>query len=170
MPGKLVVGKGVTLVVVPEKEYASKINEIVSAASSSHSRICYTSLSKPCSTLSQSFSKNGIDTKKILFIECGGSSGGESGQVVHVSSPKALTEISIAISKVIDMGKIEILIFDSLSTLLVYADSSTVVKFAHSIITMLRSKGVDGMLMCAKSSQSEAIVKDITMFTDNVME
>jgi hypothetical protein len=170
MGSKLAIGKGITVISVPEKEYASKINGLVSSAASSYTRICYTSLNKPYSTLSQSFRKSGIDLKKILFIECSGKTGGgKQEQVVYVSSPKALTEISITIGKVIEMGKIEVLIFDSLSTLLVYADPSTVVKFTHSLITILRSKSVSGLLMCAKSSQSESILKDISMFADKMV-
>ena len=170
MGSKLAIGKGITLISVPEKEYASKVNEAVSSAASSYTRICYTSLNKPYSTLSQSFKKSGIDLKKILFIECSGNAdGGKLEQVVYVSSPRALTEMCITIGKVIDMGKIEILIFDSLSTLLVYTDPSTVLKFTHSLITMLRSKSVSGILVCA-SSQSEAIIKDISMFADKMVE
>jgi hypothetical protein len=170
MGSKLAIGKGIIVMVVPEKEYSSRINEVVSSAASSYSRICYTSLNKPCSTLSESFRKSGVDLKKILFIECSGKTGdGKQEQVVYVSSPKALTEMSITIGKVIEMGKIEVLIFDSLSTLLVYADPSTVLKFTHSLITMLRSKSVSGILVCA-SSQSEAILKDISMLADKMVE
>ena len=170
MGSKLVIGKGVTVMVIPEKEYTSKINNLVSSAASSYARICYTALNKPCSILSQSFKKSGIDLKKILFIECSGKTvDGKVEQVVYVSSPRALTEMCITIGKVIETGKIEVLIFDSLSTLLVYTDPSTVLKFTHSLITMLRSKSVSGILVCA-SSQSEAIIKDISMFADKMVE
>jgi hypothetical protein len=171
MKGKLVIEKGIIVMAIPEKEYASRLNDVVSSAASSYSRICYTSLNKPYSVLSESFKKSGVDLKKILFIECTGKAdSGKQEQVVYVSSPKALTEMSITIGKVIEMGKIEVLIFDSLSTLLVYADPSTVVKFTHSLITILRSKNVSGFLMCTKSGQSEAIIKDISMFADKVVE
>jgi len=171
MGSKLAIEKGVTVMVIPEKEYASKMNDVVSSTASSYTRICYTSLNKPYSILSQSFKKSGIDLKKILFIECSGKTGdGKWEQVVYVSSPKALTEICITIGKVIEMGKIDVLIFDSLSTLLVYTDPSTVVKFTHSLISILRSKNVSGVLVCAKSSQSESIIKDISMFADNMLE
>jgi hypothetical protein len=89
--------------------------------------------------------------------------------VVNVSSPKALTEMSITIGKVLELGKIEALIFDSLSTLLVYTDPSTVVKFTHSLISLLRSKNVSGLLMCVEGGASSNMVKDISMFADKVV-
>ncbi|MCJ7646936.1 hypothetical protein MUO65_08610 [bacterium] len=161
--------KGITIFLFSEKDYARKMENIMLSTSSAYSRICYVSLNKPHAVLSDSFKKSGIDLKKIFFIECtGNAGGGKWEQVVYVSSPKALTEMSITIGKVIEMGKIEALIFDSLSTLLVYEDPSTIVKFTHSLISILRSKNVSGFLMCAKSGQSEAIIKDISMFADRV--
>ncbi len=160
----------IAVFVIPEKEYASQLRSIISSASSSYSRICYVSLNKPYSSVLDSIKKNGADPKKFFFIDCTENQADEkAGQVVNVSSPKALTEMSITIGKVLEIGKIEALIFDSLSTLLVYEDPSTIVKFTHSLISILRSKNVSGFLMCAKSGQSEAIIKDISMFADRVV-
>jgi hypothetical protein len=161
---------GVTIFLVSDKNYASKIKGMASSASSSYSRICYVSLNKPHSVISESLKKQGVEIKKFFFIDCTGKQGQEAGQVVYISSPKALTEMCITIGKVIEMGKIEALIFDSLSTLLVYADSSTVVKFTHSLISILRSKNVSGFLACVKGGPSEGMIKDISMFVDKVVE
>jgi len=164
-----VAGKGITVFVTPDKDYASQMKAIISSASSAYKRICYVSLNKPYAVVSDSLKKQGIGLEKFFFIECTGKSGEGSGQVVYVSSPKALTEMSITIGKVLEMGKIEALIFDSLSTLLVYADASTVVKFTNSLISMLRSKGVAGFLTCLKGGIGSDIVKDISMFADKVV-
>jgi hypothetical protein len=161
----------IAVFVIPEKEYASKLKEIVSSASSSYSRICYVSLNKPYSSVLDSIKKNGADPKKFFFIDCTENQADEkAGQVVNVSSPKALTEMSITIGKVLELGKIEALIFDSLSTLLVYTEPFTVVKFTHSLISMLRSKSTRGFLICIKGGSSEGVIKDISMFADRVVD
>jgi len=167
--GSVAGGKGITVFVTPDKDYASQMKAIVSSASSSYKRICYVSLNKPYPVVSDSLKKQGMSLEKFFFIDCTGKSREGSGQVVYVSSPKALTEMSITIGKVLEMGKIEALIFDSLSTLLVYADASTVVKFTNSLISMLRSKGVAGFLTCLKGGIGSDIVKDISMFADKVV-
>jgi hypothetical protein len=162
--------KGIAIFVIPEKEYTSQLKGIISSTSSSYSRICYVSLNKPYSSVLDAIKKSGTDTKKFFFIDCTENQADEkAGQVVNVSSPKALTEMSITIGKVLDLGKIEALIFDSLSTLLVYEEPSTVVKFTHSLISSLRGKKVSGFLMCLEGGKGAELVKDISMFADRVM-
>ena len=162
--------EGITIFVITETEYTSQLKGIISSASSSYSRICYVSLNKPCSTVLDTIKKYGVDPKKFFFIDCTeGQVDEKAGQVVNVSSPKALTEMSITIGKVLDLGKIEALIFDSLSTLLVYEEPFTVVKFTHSLISSLRGKKVSGFLMCLEGGKTTDIIKDISMFADRVV-
>jgi len=160
----------IAVFVIPDKLYVSKIKELVSSLSSDYSRICYVSLNKPYPVISESLKKQGIDTKKFFFVDCTGNPSKNEGQVVYVSSPKALTEMSITITKVLEMGKIEALIFDSLSTLLIYEQPSTVVKFTHSLISALRSRNAAGFFMCLKGGTGSEIVKDISMFADRIEE
>ena len=158
----------ITVFSIPEKSYASKMKDIVASMSSSYGRICFVSVSKPYSSALESVKKYGADPKKFFFVDCTESRVQETGQVVNVSSPKALTEMNITINKVIDLGKIEALIFDSLSTVLVYSDTSTVVKFSNSLISSLRSKKVAAALICIEGGKNAELVKDISMFADGV--
>ncbi|MCX6814351.1 MAG: hypothetical protein NTY20_01735 [Candidatus Aenigmarchaeota archaeon] len=162
--------KGITIFLFSEKDYARKMENIMLSTSSAFSRICYVSLNKPYSVISESLKKQGIDTKKFFFIDCTENHADEkAGQVVNVSSPKALTEMSITIGKVLELGKIEAMVFDSLSTLLVYEDPSTVVKFTHSLISSLRGKKVSGVLVCLEGGKGTGLIKDISMFADRVV-
>ncbi len=160
----------IKLFMISNKDYDSKIRDIVSSASSSYKRICYVSINKPYSVISDSLKKQGIDIKKLFFVDCTGNPCKTEGQVVRVSSPKALTEMSITINKVLELGRIEALIFDSLSTLLIYADPSTVVKFTHSLISSLRGKKASGVLVCVEGGKNAELVKDISMFADRVVK
>lgn len=169
MTGKIKSEKGIILFVIPEKNYASAIGSIASSVSSAYSRICYVCLSKPYQAILDSFKKHGISQSKFFFVDCTGKGSEGKEQVVYVSSPKALTEMSITIGKVIQLGKIEALILDSLSTLLVYEQPSTVVRFVHSLISMLRENKVNGYMICLKGGMNLGVVKDISMFADRVM-
>jgi hypothetical protein len=160
----------ISVFVISDKSYASGMKGIISSLSSDYSRICYVSLNKPYSAVLDAIKKCGADTKKFFFVDCTESHADEkSGQVVNVSSPKALTEMSITIGKVRELGRIEALVFDSLSTLLVYEEPSTVVKFAHSLISMLRAKKAAGVLVCVEGGKSAELVKDISMFADRAV-
>jgi len=159
----------IVVFVVSDKDYTLRLKDIISSASSRYNRICFVSLSKPYDIISDSLKAHGIDLRKLFFISAGNPSKAE-GQVVYISSPKALTELSITISKVIEMGEIEALIFDSLSTLLVYEQSSTVLKFAHSLISLLREKKSSGFLLLMKGSAGLEVLKDLSMLADRVIE
>jgi KaiC/GvpD/RAD55 family RecA-like ATPase len=161
----------IAIFVISDKQYASKMKELVSSLSSDYKRICYVSVNKPYSVVLESIKKYGADPKKFFFVDCTEKQeGGEKGgQVVFVSSPKALTEMSITISKVLELGKIEVLVFDSLSTLLMYEEPSTVVKFVHSLISTLRAKKAAGILVCLEGGKNAELTKDISMFADSTL-
>ena len=161
--------KEIAVFVIAEKDYSRRLKEMVCAASSAYSRICFVSLNKPYNTISSSFEGCKAEMKKFFFIDCTGKSKESEGQVVFVSSPKALTEMSITIGKVLDLGKIDAVIFDSLSTLLFYEEPSTVIKFTHSLISLLRYRKAAGMLLCLEGGKNTDLVKDISMFADKVV-
>ena len=158
----------ISVFLVSDRNYASKMKELACSISSDYSRICYVSLNKPCGAVSDNLKKWGANPGKFFIIDCTGKQAKE-GQVVFVSSPKALTEMSITTGKVIDLGKIEALIFDSLSTLLAYEEPSTVVKFTHSLISVFRAKKIIGVLVCLEGGKNTELVKDISMFVDRVV-
>lgn len=163
----------IILVLVPNDKYSEKINEITEIAAKLSEKICYVSANKPYTTLIKNFEKSKIDTSKFCFIDCvtRSAAGSEAGgRVVCVSSPKALTEMNIAMKKVLDADKPGITVFDSLSTLLIYEDSSVVTRFVHSIISVFRSLGSKGVLISLKDEVKNELVKDLSMFVDKVVE
>ncbi len=158
------------MLLVSNKNYYSIVKKTAKSVSSMNKRICYVSLNKPYETLSRDFKKESINLKKFFFIDCISKKRKEEGQVIYVSSPKALTEINIVMKKVIKTGKIESTIFDSLSTLMVYEGSSSVVRFAHSIVSMFRETGSKGILISLRGDMKTDIIKDLNMFVDDVVE
>ncbi|MEM5812541.1 MAG: hypothetical protein QW286_02370 [Candidatus Aenigmatarchaeota archaeon] len=171
MKGPVASGKGeIEVLVFSDKDYSKKIIELSSSVSSSFSRICYVTLNKPSSVVSESLKKSGVSTEKFFFVDCTGKPERKEGQAVYVSSPKALTEMSITITKVLELGKVDALIFDSLSTLMIYEEPSVVLKFFHSVLSSLRSRRVSGFFVCLKGGTGSGVLKDISMFADRVVE
>lgn len=163
----------IILVLVPNERYSEKINDIAGIAASFGEKVCYVSTNKPYTTLMKNFEKDKTDTSKFCFIDCvtksaAGSAAG--GKVVCVSSPKALTEMNIAMKKLLEANKPGITVFDSLSTLLIYEESSVVTRFVHSIISVFRSLGSKGVLIALKDEVKNELVKDLSMFVDKVVE
>src|SRR3989344_8257585 len=97
----------VIVMVVSKTGYETGIEHATSLVSKKYGEICYISLNKPYTTLGEIFSRKGIDVKKIIFIDCvTGRAAKENGyNVITVSSPKALTQLSIAITE--EIGRSE---------------------------------------------------------------
>ncbi len=158
---------------LPDNVYSERMKEIAKIVSKLSERVCYVTLNKPYKTLLKDFEKNRIDSNKFFFVDCVTKKVKDeeaSEQVVYVSSPKALTEINIVMKKVLNAGKIDSTIFDSLSTLLVYEGSHAVVRFSHSIISMFRTLGSKGILISLREDMQNELINDLNMFVDKVVE
>tara|TARA_Y100000310_G_C20676263_1_gene813256 strand:- start:2453 stop:2977 length:525 start_codon:yes stop_codon:yes gene_type:complete len=85
--------------------------------------ISYVSLNKTYPAVKENLKNNGVNTDNIVFIDCISKTvmkrPPQAENCYYISSPGALTEISIAISKFLRHG-FNYVIFDSLTSLLVY--------------------------------------------------
>ncbi len=169
---KEIKGHDILVFLISEKNYSESLKDIVDVSTKNFKKTCYVSLNKPYDTLIPMFQKAGIKTRNFIFIDCVkvGIKGFSDVKVVFVSSPKALTEMDIAIKKALDKEKFDGLVFDSLSTLLVYEEPSTLIKFSHSVISKLRSAGVKGIFLALKDDVKSELMKDLSMFVDKVVE
>ncbi len=160
----------VVVFVVPSKNYRTALEEIVGAATKIHNMICYLSLNKPYTTLTKEFKGGGIDTKKILFIDCvkGVDEKQKEGQVLFVSSPDALTELSITVTKALLMH-VDCILFDSLSTLLVYGSQASAIKFTHLLVSKLRISEKGCIFICLEEDAHEDFIKNLGMFSDKII-
>ena len=163
---KYISKNDIVVFLIPNKKYSAALDNIIKTVSKSYKKICYVSLNKPCYTVAKAFSEAKADTKKLFFIDCVSQNARQSKgiNVSYVSSPKALTELNIAINKVLGIQKTEIIVFDSLSTLLVYQQTQTIIKFVHSIISTLRNKSSKAVFLCLKEDIKTDLIKDISMF------
>jgi len=144
----------ITLLLLPNESYSKRVNDIARIVSES-GKTCYVAANKPHQTLMKEFEKSGIDSKNFFFIDCVTKGSPTDEKVIYVSSPKALTEMNIAIKKVLEMEKIKLTLFDSLSTLL---------------ISVFRTLGSKGVLITLKDDAKSELIKDLNMFVDKVVE
>ncbi|MFH0861713.1 MAG: ATPase domain-containing protein [Candidatus Altiarchaeota archaeon] len=135
-------------------------------------KICYISLNRPYTSLVKTFKKGGLDTERIYFIDAITRTAQipqECKECEFVSSPGALTELSVTISKVMDGGQYKYIVFDSLSTLLVYESDTTIAKFVHFLMAKVRVAGCNALFTCLKQDAESVLIKDINMFADKVI-
>lgn len=165
---KILDGKQIVLLVLPSRTYGEKVLRLVKQ--SNHQKLLYVTLNNPYTVLVELYKKNGIEKGHCFFID-GISASNKikraADDCIFIDSPSALTQLSIAITQVIKTFKPEIMIFDSLSTLLIYLPEKSIIAFQQSLSTKL--KGLEVRVLFPILENKE-LINNISMFVDDVVE
>jgi len=147
----------------------------------------YITVNRPFSTLMDIMEKHGIDTEKIFFIDCitkmipapkGISLVPQKKfevkkNCIFIPSPARLTEIGLALSEALagmKNPKNKFLYLDSLSTLSIYNDLTTIAKFVHFLTTRVRLFGVVGLIMCVEKKMDDKLFNILSEVCDITIE
>ncbi|MBN2331154.1 MAG: hypothetical protein JXC85_05045 [Candidatus Aenigmarchaeota archaeon] len=168
---KELVNNKILLVSFKSKDYREGLKNLLEFSLNKYKKSCYVTLNDPHESIVRKLNERQLS--KMFFIDCVTCSiktPKQEENVVFVSSPRALTEISIAIKKAIDMGGMESLILDSISAMLVYEQSLNVMKFVHKQVLALREANLICYLIIMREDVSEELMKDLAMFVDKIVE
>jgi KaiC/GvpD/RAD55 family RecA-like ATPase len=160
----------VILVVVEKEKYLSELITVIKEIESIADKTCYVSLTQPYQALLETLKKNSINPEKFRFIDVLTNTVKEEKSTdacTYVSSPSALTEISVAFSKVSEGAKFAIV--DSITTLLIYEDENSVIRFTHSLMTKTRILGQKTIFIALREDKDNNLIKDLHMFVDKVI-
>lgn len=151
--------------------YRVKMKELMGVLPTLFKKLCYVTVNDPYKTLVDSIAPD--VNSEIFWIDCVTSevkTPKPEKNVVFVSSPHALTEISIAVKKVLEKGGMEFFIFDSISAMLVYEKPPNVLKFVHGLVLAFREADLNASFVILGEDVSEEVMKDLAMFVDKVVE
>ncbi len=171
--GKSIKEGNTVLVVVPvAKLIEINTNLLKWYISKKNYEVVYVTVNKPFSTLIEGFQKAKIETSKIFIIDAVSPRGGlRTGNAVFIGSPKELTNISITTTSTIKKLKTaKVLIFDSISTLLVYNKLKIVKEFVHFITNEMKNLKVTFVMSCIKEMTDEKTIGELRAFVDDVIE
>lgn len=137
----------------------------------------YITFNRPYSTLKEAVEKQGIDSSKLFFIDlitetAGGKvERGAGERCFYVSSPKNLTELSILMEQaMLRLPRERRFVFiDSISTMLIYNDPDTVLRFVHSLTGKMRLLGITGIIFLLEKESDEKFRAQISQFCDAVI-
>jgi hypothetical protein len=168
---KELASNDVILLIVGEN-YNQTIIGIIQDIVKKRTNCCYVSLNKPYAQLIKDFNKTGVSHESTIFVDAISGTVGHSSKAnncINVSSPNALTELNITITGVCSHTP-QLLIFDSLSALLVYEKGANATKFIHSIINTLRIHKVKGLFLVLESDANTDFIKSVEMFADKTIQ
>lgn len=168
------VGKDQTaLLIVPDEIYRKTLADVVKQAAKGYKRILYVTLNEPYDVLAKDFKDRKIPLDKFYFIDARTAVSNPSPRPVKnctfVSSPEALTELKIAITKGCERHKPEIVVLDSVSTLLSYLSDWTITRWMHDVIIKFKESNTAAVLLCLKRDEKSFLVKDISMFVGKII-
>ncbi|MFH1587057.1 MAG: hypothetical protein ABID38_04330 [Candidatus Diapherotrites archaeon] len=161
------------LLLIPNKQYTKGILKLAKYMSDNYNKICYVSLNEFYDSLSTNLEKINADPSKFFIVDAITKTANtnilEKSNATFVSSPNALVELSLAITDCLETQNPDVLILDSISTLLIYEKESTVTKFVHSLIGKIKVAGSDCFLTALEGDSDNETISDLGMFVDNFL-
>lgn len=166
----------ILLATVNAKDYYSTnlsiIRHLVTTESNSG---VYVTLNKPFAVIKKELQKNKVNTGMIIFIDAVTETGGKAKKTkdcLFIGNPENLSDISIAMDQAVRAlpGEGKFVFFDSLSTLLVYNNANTVVKFIRFLATKMREWKVKGIIISLQRESDNELIDLLTQVCDLKIE
>jgi hypothetical protein len=131
----------------------------------------------PYHILTKLYKENGIDTTTVSFVDAVtrnsvGSAENIPGVVLFINNPANLTDLGIAVSEVLkqNSGKKVCILYDSVSTMLIYLSSQNISKFIHFVTNKIRLMDISGVFLAVEKGLDPMLVSQLTTFVDTVID
>lgn len=140
-------------------------------------RVGVITTNQPSAILKKYYAAEGIEMEKVIFIDAitkyaiGRIPEGET-RTRFVNSPSNLTDLGIAITDVLNTasGERYCLLFDSVSTMLIYLPSIHISKFIHFVTSKLRLLDVPGIFLAVEKGIDPLLLTQLTTYVDGVID
>jgi hypothetical protein len=131
----------------------------------------------PYSVLLKLYMENGIDPAHISFVDAVtrsslGNVDNMPGLVRFVNNPANLTDLGIAVTEMLKelSGKKVCILYDSVSTMLIYLSSPNISKFIHFVTNKLRLMNISGIFLAAEKGLDPQLLSQLTTFVDTILD
>ncbi len=129
------------------------------------------SANKPYLTMKEYLQKNSV-LKRLVYLDCASKFVGANPQgenLVLLSSPSNLVELAIHIEKnTRDFSKENFLLFDSLTTLLIYNKTENLTRFAHKLGLKMKAMNITTFFLIVEQETTKEILKFLSTITDKI--
>lgn len=131
----------------------------------------------PYVVLKKLYEQNGVSLEHVTFIDTVtkysmGSVEDIPGIVRYVNNPANLTDMGIAVTEILKelSGKKVCILYDSISTMLVYLSSSNISKFIHFVTNKLRLMDISGIFLAVEKGLDPQLLTQLTTFVDEIID
>ncbi|MDD4256079.1 MAG: hypothetical protein PHP59_11990 [Methanofollis sp.] len=132
---------------------------------------------QPYPVLRKLYVQEGIDLARVRVVDAitkyaVGKAPEDVENAVFVNSPEDLTDMGIAVTqtlKAVD-GKEVFVLFDSVSTMLIYLSSANISRFIHFVTSRLKISGIAGVFLAVEKGLDPLLLSRLTTFVDEVVD
>lgn len=157
-------------IIISEDNFNKRVFELI--ANLKNKKVCYVTLNKGADFFIEFLKNNKIGYKNLFFID------GITKTLttplpqpncVFISSPNAITELSIAINNCID-SDFSVVIVDSLFTLMVYHNLDVIKNFIQKISDKIKPKNGNLILLLPSKYKNSKVFEKIGFSIDKTIE
>jgi archaellum biogenesis ATPase FlaH len=161
----------VSLLLMQDADYNTEM--IKAIRSLKGKSICYVTTNKTFDSLKEDFKSKKVSIEKTVFVDAISKSfkkvPDSADQVYYVSSPGALTELSLVIGKFL-RHEFDYLVFDSLTNLVTYTKESTAIRFVKNLIDKIKKTKTKAIFYCMDIKSQEGLIKQASMSVDKTIK
>lgn len=160
----------IAILIIPSESYVYVSDEIpVELVKEWGMEGILVSANKPYMTMKEHLQKNGV-LDKLKYLDCASKFVGANPQgenLILLNNPADLVGLTICIRKCIgNFSRKNFLLFDILTTLLIYNTSKNLTMFAHKLGLMLKSKEVTTFFLMVDQENT----KEMLMFNSTIAD
>ncbi len=140
------------------------------------SRGVYVTFDLPYTMLVDHLLANGIGAKRLYFIDATGIRAGhpvKADECRLMQSPSSLTELSVELTKAMNSGRYDFLVFDAATSLLMHNELEVSERFLHYLASKVRMHGVRGIVIFIIHEESgieEGLGPQLMKIADSVLK
>ncbi len=164
----------VIITILPNNGYSKHLLKMVKYASKKYKTSVYVSLNKIYNALRKSFLSHKINPNKFFYID------GITKRIipnvenvencVFIDSSASLTQLSLTLISILEEKDIDLIIFDSLSTLLINNDLDKVERFTQFIVNKIRDTNTKAIFTVLEGDTEKGLIKRLGMFVDKIVK
>lgn len=169
--------KKLYLVISPAEKLKLYNSEIIRQLILDNHSVIVVTTNQPYTTLIRNYENYGLDLSRIWFVDaitkCAlGRIPQEANNCRFVKNPANITDLGIVISDVLNNFPDEkpCILFDSISTMLIYISSINISKFLHFITNKLKILNSPGIFLAVDKSLDPLLMTQIVTFVDEVID
>lgn len=151
--------------------------EIIRQLVSKKHPVMVVTTNQPSAMLVKNYESGGIDVSQIYFVDAItkyalGKVPSDVKNCKFVNNPANITDIGIAITEILHKFPDEkpCILFDSVSTMLIYIPSINISKFIHFVTSKLRLLDSPGIFLAVEKSLDPLLMTQLVTFVDEVID